>query len=120
MRYFFTLEIAFKPGKQANIYFFFALKKSEQAEIVTFNRLAVNYNIDFLLYRRRDQTTAVDSCDTGQINMEWKPGGTPQNSSVVGACRPVLQILTLFQTKTCHFPYPFSDLTFKNHTRFQT
>ena len=31
-RYFFTLEIALKPGKQANIYFF-ALKKSEQAEI---------------------------------------------------------------------------------------
>ena len=31
--------------------------------------------------------------------------------SVVGMCCPVLQILTLFQTKTCHFRYPFSDLT---------
>ena len=29
---------------------------------------------------------------------------------VVGVCHPVLQILTLFQTKTCHFPYPFSAL----------
>ena len=37
-----------------------------------------------------------------------------------GVCRPVLQILTLFQTKTCHFPYPFSDLASKMHTRFQT
>ena len=32
--YFLTLEIAFKPGKQVNIYIFFALKKSEQAGIV--------------------------------------------------------------------------------------
>ena len=29
------------------IYFFFAVKKSEQAEIVAFNRLLVNYNIHF-------------------------------------------------------------------------
>ena len=29
---------------------------------------------------------------------------------LVGMCRPVLQILTLFQTKKCHFPHPFSDL----------
>ena len=68
--YFFTLEIAFNPGKQANI--FFALKKSEQAEIATFNRLLVNYNIHFSFYRREDQTTHVDSSDTGQKNMEWK------------------------------------------------
>ena len=38
----------------------------------------------------------------------------------VGVCRPVLQILTLFQTKTSHFPHPFSDLASKIHTRFQT
>ena len=38
----------------------------------------------------------------------------------VGVCCPVLQILTLFQTKTCHFPQPFSDLACKIHTRFQT
>ena len=28
---------------------------------------------------------------------------------LVGMCRPVLQILTLFQTKKYHFPHPFSD-----------
>ena len=27
----------------------------------------------------------------------------------------VLQILTLFQTKKCHFSHPFSDLTSKIH-----
>ena len=30
----------------------------------------------------------------------------------VGMLYPVLQILTLFQTKKCHFSCPFSDLTF--------
>ena len=38
----------------------------------------------------------------------------------VGVCRPVLQIRTQFQTKTCHFPRPFSDLASKIHIRFQT
>ena len=72
--YFFTLEIAFKPGKQANIFLFrfFALKKSEQPEIVAFTRILVNYNIHFLFYRRGDQTTRVESCDTGQKKKKWK------------------------------------------------
>ena len=29
---------------------------------------------------------------------------------LVGVCRPVLQILPLFQTQKCHSPHPFSDL----------
>ena len=32
---------------------------------------------------------------------------------LVGVCRPVLQILTRFQTKKCNFPHPSSDLAFK-------
>ena len=32
---------------------------------------------------------------------------------MVGVRRPVLQILTLFQTKKCYFPHPFSDLAFR-------
>ena len=32
---------------------------------------------------------------------------------LVGVCNLVLQILTLFQTKKCHFPHPFSDLAFR-------
>ena len=39
---------------------------------------------------------------------------------LVGACRPVLQILTPFQTKICNFLHPFSDLASKIHTPFQT
>ena len=39
---------------------------------------------------------------------------------LVGVCHPVLHILTLFQTKKCHFPRPFSDQTSQIHTRFQT
>jgi len=39
---------------------------------------------------------------------------------LVGVCYPVLQILTIFQTKTCNFPHPFSDQTSKIHTCFQT
>ena len=39
---------------------------------------------------------------------------------LLGVCHPVLQILTLFRTKECHFPHPFSDLASKIHTHFQT
>ena len=49
-----------------------------------------------------------------------KPGGDYSQEFLVGVCRPVLQILTLFQTKKCHFPNPFSDQASKLHTRFQT
>ena len=49
-----------------------------------------------------------------------KPGGAYSQEFLVGVCRPVLQILTLFQTKKCHFPNPFSDQASKLHTRFQT
>ena len=35
-----------------------------------------------------------------------------------GVCLPVLQILTLLQTKTSCFSHPFSDLACENCTRF--
>ena len=38
----------------------------------------------------------------------------------VGVCRPVPQILNLFQTKECNYRHPFSHQTCKIHTRFQT
>ena len=57
---------------------------------------------------------------------EWqKPNLGPEGGGgyswefLVGVCRPV-QILTLFQTKKCHFPHPFSDQTSTIHIRFQT
>ena len=36
----------------------------------------------------------------------------------VGVCHPVLQILTRFQTKKCNYPYPFSDLPFRQKLRY--
>ena len=35
-----------------------------------------------------------------------------------GGLPPVLQILTLFHTKKCHFPYPFADQISKIQTHF--
>ena len=37
----------------------------------------------------------------------------------MGVCHLVLQILTLFQTKTCHFSHSFSDQASKIHTYFR-
>ena len=49
------------------------------------------------------------------------PGGGGNSwEFLVGGCRPVPQIPTQFQTKKCNFPHPFSEQTFKIHTRFQT
>ena len=51
----------------------------------------------------------------------WTPGGVLLGILGGGSwCLPVLQILTRFQTKKCHFPHPFSDQTSKIHTRLQT
>ena len=47
-------------------------------------------------------------------------GGTPENSWWRGCAARFFQILTLFQTRKCHFPHPLSDQTHKIHTRFQT
>ena len=62
-------RIKFTVKHYNKLIIFFALKKLEQAEIVAFNRLLVNYNIHFSFHRRGDQTTRVDSFDTGQKNM---------------------------------------------------
>ena len=40
--------------------------------------------------------------------------------NLVGVCRPVFQILTLFPTKKCYFPHPSSDQTSKIHTVFRS
>ena len=53
------------------------------------------------------------------VRRETAPEGYSSEFSI-GVCRPVLQILTQFLTKTCHFLHPFSDLASKIHTRFQT
>ena len=54
-----------------------------------------------------------------QRMLGYNPGGY-SCEYLVGVCRPVLQILTLFQTKNLSFSTTFSDLAFEIHTRFQT
>ena len=48
------------------------------------------------------------------------PGGGGVLLGILGGgwC-PVLRILTLLQTKKCHFPHPFSDQISKIHTHFR-
>ena len=47
---------------------------------------------------------------------ERQGGGGYSSKFLVGVCRLVLKILTLFQTvKNCNFPNPFSDQTSKIH-----
>ena len=48
------------------------------------------------------------------------PGGGYYWEFLVGVCRPVLRILSLFQSKKCHFPHPFSDQISKIHAHFRT
>ena len=43
----------------------------------------------------------------------WGGGGKYSWIFLVGVCHTVLQIVTLFETKTFHFSHPFSDLAFK-------
>ena len=45
------------------------------------------------------------------------PGGGYSWEFLMGVCRPVLQILTQFQTQKFNFPHPFSDLAFRQKLR---
>ena len=42
-------------------------------------------------------------------------GGTHWILGGRGVCRPVLQVLTLFQTKKCHFPHRFKTWPVRNY-----
>ena len=64
-------------------------------------------------------TSSLNSCSTQFHGGAWGRGGRHSWEFLVGLCSPVLQILTLFQTKRCNFPHPFSDQTSKIHARFQ-
>ena len=46
-------------------------------------------------------------------SFKYHPGGGYSWEFLVGMFHPVLQILTLYQTKKCHFSHLFSDLAFK-------
>ena len=63
--------------------------------------------VDYHFFHSYDSTTITRGLL--QTRQEPKfPRGCPWEF-LVGLCRPVLQILTRFQTKKCYFPHPFSD-----------
>ena len=67
--------------------------------------------VDYHFFHSYDSTTITR--DLLQTRQEPKfPRGCPWEF-LVGLCRPVLQILTRFQTKKCYSPHPFSDLAFR-------
>ena len=53
--------------------------------------------------------------ELSSLCMKRKGPGGYSWEFLVGVCCPVLQILTLLQTKKCYFPHPFSDQTSKMH-----
>ena len=76
----------------------FKLKNSE---------LKTTHNIGIVVCTFSDNFSR-NSCIS---KVSLSPGGYSQEF-LVGVCHPVLQLLSLFQTKKCHFPNPFSDLAF--------
>ena len=52
-------------------------------------------------------------------NLVTPGGGGVLLGILGGGVAPGSPSLTRFQTKKCNFPHPFSDQTFKIHTRFQ-
>ena len=82
----------------------------------------------FLLVRYVEEVTFSNGgyilCARGTFSVKmvynWVRGwtmGRPGNFvTMVRVCRPVLQILALFQTKNIHFSHPFSDLASKTNT----
>ena len=90
--------------------------------------LVKKINLYFCNPARRSLISELSDCraKTGHLDI-WSshgngcqlPGGYSWEF-LVRVCYPVLQILTLFQTKKCNFPHPFSDQTSKIHIRFHT
>ena len=68
---------------------------------------AKNTLINCMWYRSRFEQSWFSS----QLSSLFPGGGGYSWEFLVGACRPVLQILTLFLTKKCNFPHPFPDQT---------
>ena len=64
--------------------------------------------------------TTYEQLSNLRIQLVHPPGGGDSPTFWVGLCRTVLKTLTLFHTKMYDFSYPFSDLTPKIYTPFQT
>ena len=91
---------------------------------ISSNNRLLSHNRPLLIRRKKQSPPAIirGNRSTNGPDDTWAGclAGGVLLTILVGVCRPVLQILTLFQTKKCNFPHPFSDQTSKIHTRFQT
>ena len=67
----------------------------------------------------KEKKTAKMNRTLAFLRTKSAPGGYTWEF-LVGQCRHVLQFLTLFHTKKCHFSHPFSDPASKIHTYSQT
>ena len=66
--------------------------------------------VDYHFFHSYDSTTITRGLlQTRQALKVSRGGGGCPWQFLVGLCRPVLQILTRFQTKKCYSPHPFSD-----------
>ena len=62
----------------------------------------------------KSKAGGFQACQDSNPNLCAQGGGGGYSwEFLVGMCRRVLKILTLFQNKKCHFPDPFSDLAFR-------
>ena len=78
----------------------------------------VNKNLDLIKASCKEEGTNRHLAGNGfyTLSAGWiMPGGGGEGYSwkfSARVCRPVLQILTLFQAKKCHFSHPYLDLVF--------
>ena len=77
----------------------------------------VNKNLDLIKASCKEEGTNRHLAGNGfyTLSAGWiMPGGGGYSWEFLArVCRPVLQILTLFQLKKCHFLHPYLDLVFK-------
>jgi len=103
-RTFFLARNAFSPQKRTNI------AKGICCPILGEKTLIKHFNLEHNMKDKPRKRLIQMSFELGGYSWEF----------LVGVCHPVLQILTLFQTKKCHFSQPFLDRVSRIHTRFQT
>ena len=88
-------------------------KASEPFRVVSVSSLTLSwFRLSLEEYENDARLVSLFNTIESRRGYSWK--------FLVGVCRLVLQILTPLQTKTCHFPHPFSDRACKIHIRFQT
>ena len=78
----------------------------------------VNKNLDLIKASCKEEGTNRHLAGNGfyTLSAGWiipGEGGGYSWEILARVCRPVLQILTLFQAKKCHFSHPNLDLVFK-------